>query len=79
MNIAKQAAVALTVAGIAAGASAGAAFADAGAEGAAVKSPGVISGNLVQVPVHVPINLCGNTINVIGALNPAFGNTCFND
>ncbi|MDX3312676.1 chaplin [Streptomyces sp. NPDC054884] len=79
MNIAKKAAVALTVAGIAAGASAGAAVADAGAEGAAVKSPGVISGNLVQVPVHVPINLCGNTINVIGALNPAFGNVCFND
>ena len=79
MNIAKKAAVALTVAGIAAGASAGAAFADAGAEGAAVKSPGVISGNLVQVPVHVPINLCGNTINVVGLLNPAFGNTCVND
>ncbi|MET7651477.1 MULTISPECIES: chaplin [unclassified Streptomyces] len=79
MNIAKKAAVALTVAGIAAGASAGAAVADAGAEGAAVKSPGVISGNLVQVPLHIPINLCGNTINGGGLLNPAFGNTCFND
>ncbi|MEU5250044.1 chaplin, partial [Streptomyces asoensis] len=76
MNIAKKAAVALSVAGIAAGASAGAAFADAGAEGAAVKSPGVVSGNVVQIPVHVPVNLCGNTINVIGLLNPAFGNTC---
>ncbi|MFJ9023310.1 chaplin [Streptomyces sp. NPDC102259] len=79
MNIAKKAAVALTVAGIAAGASAGAAVADAGAEGAAVKSPGVASGNVVQIPVHVPINLCGNTINVVGLLNPAFGNTCIND
>ncbi|MFE6827261.1 chaplin [Streptomyces sp. NPDC057690] len=79
MNIAKKAAVALTVAGIAAGASAGAAVADAGAEGAAVKSPGVISGNAVQVPIHIPINLCGNTINVVGVLNPAFGNTCIND
>ncbi|MGW7413375.1 chaplin [Streptomyces sp. NPDC054863] len=28
----------------------------------------------VQVPVHVPVNATGNTVNVIGALNPAFGN-----
>ncbi|PZT77421.1 MULTISPECIES: chaplin [unclassified Streptomyces] len=54
------------------------AFADAGAEGAAVGSPGVISGNNIQVPIHIPINLCGNTIDVIGVLNPAFGNTCVN-
>lgn len=32
------------------------------------------SGNLVQVPVHVPVNVVGNTVNVIGLLNPAFGN-----
>ncbi|MCI3226829.1 MULTISPECIES: chaplin [Streptomyces] len=56
----------------------GAAIADSGAQGAAVGSPGVISGNVVQVPVHVPVNVCGNTINVIGLLNPAFGNTCVN-
>ncbi|MEY9966186.1 hypothetical protein ABIA33_004245 [Streptacidiphilus sp. MAP12-16] len=48
------------------------------AEGAAVGSPGVLSGNLIQVPVHVPVNVCGNTINVIGLLNPAFGNSCAN-
>lgn len=30
------------------------------------------------MPVHVPVNLCGNTINVIGLLNPAFGNHCVN-
>jgi hypothetical protein len=30
------------------------------------------------VPVHVPVNVCGNTISVIGLLNPAFGNTCVN-
>ncbi|MFE6226476.1 MULTISPECIES: chaplin [unclassified Streptomyces] len=54
------------------------AFADAGAQGAAVGSPGVLSGNVVQIPIHVPINACGNSINVIGALNPAFGNTCVN-
>lgn len=56
----------------------GTAFASSAADGAAVGSPGVLSGNLVQVPVHVPVNLCGNTVSVIGALNPAFGNTCIN-
>ncbi|MCW8118402.1 chaplin [Streptomyces anthocyanicus] len=55
------------------------AFADAGAEGAAVGSPGVLSGNVIQVPVHVPVNVCGNSINVVGLLNPAFGNKCEND
>ncbi|MDT9688515.1 chaplin [Streptomyces sp. P9(2023)] len=76
-RIAKAVALSVGVAASVAGAT-GVAVADAGAEGAAVKSPGVLSGNLVQVPVHVPINLCGNTVNVIGALNPAFGNTCVN-
>ncbi|NBM20303.1 chaplin [Streptomyces sp. GC420] len=59
-------------------AGAGAAMADAGAQGAAVGSPGVLSGNVIQVPVHVPVNLCGNTIDTIGLLNPAFGNACVN-
>ncbi|MEU8586315.1 chaplin ChpH [Streptomyces sp. NPDC048664] len=59
-------------------AGAGMAAADSGAQGAAVGSPGVLSGNVVQVPVHVPVNVCGNTISVIGLLNPAFGNTCVN-
>ena len=54
------------------------AFADSGAQGAAVHSPGVLSGNVVQVPVHVPVNVVGNTVNVIGALNPAFGNVGYN-
>ena len=57
---------------------AGLAAADAGAQGAAVHSPGVLSGNVVQVPVHIPVNVCGNTVSVIGVLNPAFGNTCIN-
>ncbi|MGW4914218.1 chaplin [Streptomyces sp. NPDC004270] len=54
------------------------AFADSGAEAAAVASPGVISGNAIQVPIHIPINICGNTVNIIAALNPAFGNVCLN-
>ncbi|MFE7704876.1 chaplin [Streptomyces sp. NPDC057486] len=59
-------------------AGAGMAVADSGAQGAAAGSPGVISGNTIQVPVHVPVNLCGNTVSVIGLLNPAFGNYCAN-
>ncbi|OEJ96927.1 chaplin [Streptomyces thermolilacinus] len=59
-------------------AGAGMAVADAGANAAAVGSPGVLSGNVLQVPIHVPVNVCGNTINIIGLLNPAFGNTCVN-
>ncbi|WHM39511.1 chaplin ChpH [Streptomyces sp. BPTC-684] len=59
-------------------AGAGLAVADAGAQGAAVHSPGVLSGNVVQAPIHIPVNVCGNTISVIGLLNPAFGNTCIN-
>ncbi|WP_394427096.1 chaplin [Streptomyces sp. SGAir0957] len=76
-RVLKSAAIAVALSGsVLAGA--GAASADAGAQGAAVGSPGVLSGNLVQVPVHVPVNVCGNTVNVIGLLNPAFGNSCAN-
>ncbi|MBH5334085.1 chaplin [Streptomyces pactum] len=57
-------------------AGAGTAVADPGAKAAAVGSPGVVSGNVVQVPVYVPVNVCGDTIDVIGLLNPAFGNVC---
>ncbi|MFD7630694.1 chaplin [Streptomyces sp. NPDC059851] len=78
MNSAKKAALVLASAGLAAAGATGTAFADATAEGAAVGSPGVLSGNVVQVPVHVPVNVCGNTINIIALLNPAFGNTCVN-
>ncbi|MCM3302060.1 chaplin [Streptomyces pseudogriseolus] len=55
------------------------AYADSGAEGVAAGSPGAVSGNSVQLPVHVPVNVCGNTVNVVGLLNPAAGNTCVNE
>ncbi|WP_107102982.1 chaplin [Streptomyces torulosus] len=55
------------------------ALADSGATGVAEGSPGVLSGNTVEAPVHVPINLCGNTVDVIGVGNPAFGNACVNE
>ncbi|MGF1431372.1 chaplin [Kitasatospora sp. LaBMicrA B282] len=57
---------------------AGAAAADANATGVAVGSPGVLSGNVIQVPIQVQANVCGNSVNVIGLLNPALGNTCIN-
>ncbi|GAA3161413.1 hypothetical protein GCM10010451_06760 [Streptomyces virens] len=53
----------------------GGAYADDGAKG----SPGVGAGNNVQAPVHVPVNVCGNTIGLITALNAAYGNTCVNE
>ncbi|MFF2963056.1 chaplin [Streptomyces sp. NPDC057963] len=58
-------------------AGAGMAVADSGAQGAALGSPGVISGDVIEVPVHVPVHVCGNTISVVGLLDPSFGNTCF--
>ncbi|GAA4907248.1 chaplin [Streptomyces coeruleoprunus] len=73
-----KAAVVIAGTGAVALSGAGMAVADAGADAAAVNSPGVISGNAVQVPIHIPINLCGNTVDIIGLLNPAFGNACFN-
>ncbi|MEK0097176.1 chaplin [Streptomyces sp. NPDC056002] len=60
-------------------AGAGVASADNGADGVAGNSPGVISGNVIQLPIEVPINACGDSISVIGLLNPAAGNACAND
>ncbi|KUO15605.1 chaplin [Streptomyces dysideae] len=53
--------------------------ADSAADGPAAGPPGLISGNTVQLPVHVPVNVCGNTANLVGLLNPAAGNTCANE
>ncbi|MFH9011087.1 chaplin [Streptomyces sp. NPDC017943] len=55
---------------------AGTASADSGPVGIATDSPGVLSGNVVQIPIDINANVCGNSINVIGLLNPAFGNVC---
>ncbi|MFD9458488.1 chaplin [Streptomyces sp. NPDC059985] len=77
MRVWKSAGLALAV-GLAVMGGASAASADANAEGIAAGSPGVLSGNLIQIPVHVPINVCGNSVNVVGLLNPAVGNVCYN-
>ncbi|MFD7699465.1 chaplin family protein [Streptomyces caelestis] len=49
------------------------------ATGAAKGSPGLLSGNNVQVPVHLPVNACGNSVDVISLFDDAYGNTCVND
>ncbi|WP_315898748.1 chaplin [Streptomyces sp. T12] len=54
------------------------ALADSFAGGGAEDSPGVLSGNNVQAPVHVPVNACGNTVTAVGAFNEASDNTCVN-
>lgn len=78
-NLKKFTAVAMVVSGlVAAGAGMASAADGASAGGKAVGSPGVVSGNLVQAPVDVPVNVVGNSVNVIGALNPAFGNLGLN-
>ena len=76
-NTLKGAIITLAAAGAVA-AGAGASFASSTATGEASNSPGVLSGNLISVPVHVPVNACGNSVDVVGALNPAFGNHCAN-
>ncbi|MFG2558585.1 chaplin [Streptomyces sp. NPDC048496] len=58
--------------------SGGYAHADAGAAGDASNSPGLLSGNSVEIPVDVPVNVCGNSVSVVGLLNPAAGNACGN-
>ncbi|MBT2439441.1 chaplin [Streptomyces sp. ISL-36] len=76
-RIAKAVVLSMGVAASVAGAT-GVAAAHAAAGGGAMNSEGLVAGNVVQVPLHVPINFCGNTLTLVGALNPAFGNTCVN-
>ncbi|MBT2383084.1 chaplin [Streptomyces sp. ISL-11] len=76
-RIARTAVLTLTVGAALAGLT-GSAVADAGAAGVAAGSPGIVSGNVIQIPIHIPINLCGNSIDIVGLLNPASGNTCVN-
>ena len=78
-NLKKAVAVTMVAGGLmAAGAGMASATDGAHANGKAVGSPGVASGNLVQVPVDVPVNVSGNTVNVVGLLNPAHDNLAVN-
>ncbi|MEU8973468.1 chaplin [Streptomyces monashensis] len=74
-NLKKAVAVTIAAGGlVAAGAGLASAHGGSQATGEAQGSPGVVSGNVAQVPVHIPVNAVGNSVSVIGALNPVFGN-----
>jgi len=68
-----------TAAAAAVAGGAGFASADSDAHGVAAHSPGVLSGNVVQIPIHHPVNVCGNSTDTTGLLNPVFGNVCVNN
>ncbi|MFG2194167.1 chaplin [Streptomyces sp. NPDC048639] len=72
----KTFAVAAAAAALVSGA-AGTALADSDAKGVAAGSPGILSGNVFQLPIHIPLNLCGNTVGE-GLFSPAIGNVCVN-
>ncbi|MFL6116296.1 MAG: chaplin [Catenulispora sp.] len=75
----------LTTGGLLAGGGLGFAHADSTGTGSGTTgttaggSPGILSGNTIQVPVDIPINVCGVTANVVGLLNPAAHNSCANE
>ncbi|UJB41209.1 chaplin [Streptomyces sp. A1-5] len=77
-QVARKGLITMAAAGGALAMAAGYAHADSAAVGGAANSPGVGSGNVIQAPIDAPINVCGNTVNVVGALNPSFGNHCAN-
>ncbi|MGW3723893.1 chaplin [Streptomyces sp. NPDC000851] len=54
------------------------ALAGTNAAEAAEDSSGVLTGNSLKVPVKVPLDLCGKTVDAVAALNGAFGNVCGN-
>jgi hypothetical protein len=73
MNLKKFAVLTAATSGLVL-AGAGAALADTSADGSATGSPGVVSGNNTQVPVHIPVNVTGNGVNIIGLLDSVFNN-----
>ncbi|NYI06343.1 chaplin [Allostreptomyces psammosilenae] len=78
MSFTRKAAVLTATAGALVVSTAGVAAAEAESETAAVGSPGIISGNAIDIPIHIPLNVCGNTVDIIGVLNPSLGNYCEN-
>ncbi|MEU1056908.1 chaplin [Streptomyces sp. NPDC005876] len=78
-HLKKAAAVTMVAGGlVAAGSGLASATDGAAAHGEAIGSPGALSGNVVQAPLHIPVNIVGNSVDVIGVLNPAFGNLGIN-
>ncbi|MGW1379039.1 chaplin [Streptomyces sp. NPDC002446] len=81
MNTVKKAALVLSATGLALGAAAGSAFATDGSQagGQAVCSPGIGSGNNTQVPVMIPVNVNGNSVDAVSVLSGNFGNVSTNN
>lgn len=70
---------ALAIAGVTLGlmcTGAGFASANSSASGSTGNSGGVLSGDVIQIPIDIGTNVCGNSINVIGIGNWVFGNAC---
>ena len=50
----------------------------AGAVGGATDSPGILSGNTIQIPLNIPVNACGNGLGLLAVLTSSAGNVCAN-
>ncbi|MFE6848993.1 chaplin [Streptomyces sp. NPDC057686] len=74
----KEAVIAVAAASSLVFAGAAGANADSGAFGAASNSPGILSGNVVNIPVDIAVDVCGNNLNGIGLFNAAMANYCEN-
>lgn len=48
------------------------------AKAVTANSPGLVSGNVVQMPIDAPLNVCGITANVVAVYDTAAGNKCAN-
>ncbi|MCX4595442.1 chaplin [Streptomyces sp. NBC_01549] len=48
------------------------------AVGSGKDSPGMLSGNGLQLPVHLPVNVSGNSVTGVGLGNASVGNTSTN-
>ncbi|WP_224281202.1 chaplin [Streptomyces sp. LS1784] len=72
------AATALTAAAVLAGTGTAAAGGGGGATayGVAANSPGFLSGNLVQIPIDADVNVCGNSVGILGGGGPTYGIIC---
>ncbi|MEY9887768.1 hypothetical protein ABIA31_001397 [Catenulispora sp. MAP5-51] len=71
--------VAVAVAAFAVLGAAGTASASgAGAIGGASDSPGLLSGNNVQIPINIPVNVCGDNIGILSALLGSDDTVCVN-
>ncbi|MFF1375929.1 chaplin [Streptomyces sp. NPDC058308] len=79
MRRARVLTAAVLLSGLAVMGGAGQALADDGPTAQTGDSPGILSGDNIQVPVTVPINACGDTVDILALLNPASNSTCTND